>query len=52
MTDPRTIGDMAAAGTAFASVVSWLPEIAAGVSILWYVCRFAVWIGKRWKFLE
>ena len=52
MTDPREIGDMAAAITAFGAVLVFLPAIAAGISIIWYLARFAIWLGKRWDFLE
>ena len=47
MNDPREIGDLAAGITAAASLLSWLPEIAAGLSILWYLFRFVSWVVKR-----
>ena len=52
MNTTREVGDLAAAMTAFGAVLDFLPAIAAGISIIWYLARFAVWIGKRWKFLE
>ena len=48
MNDPiRELGDLAAGLTAAGAILSWLPEIAAGLSILWYLFRFASWIIKR-----
>lgn len=51
MSDLRNIGDAAAGLTGLAAFLSWLPEIAAGLTILWYVGRmFGVvrkWLSAR-----
>ena len=47
MTATREVGDLAAAMAAFGAVLDFLPAIAAGISIIWYLARFAVWISKR-----
>tara|TARA_Y100001934_G_scaffold257727_1_gene327161 strand:+ start:709 stop:870 length:162 start_codon:yes stop_codon:yes gene_type:complete len=43
----KNIGDAAAGLTGLAAFLSWLPEIAAGLTIIWYVCRFAG-VVMRW----
>ena len=52
MTATREIGDLAALAVACGSLFEYLPAVAAGLSILWYICRFAVWVGRRWTFLQ
>jgi hypothetical protein len=51
MNDIRNLGDAAAGLTGFGALLSWLPEIAAGFTILWYLGRFAgvivKWFRKR-----
>jgi len=49
MTYPREIGDLAAAATAFGAVLEFLPSVAAGISIVWYLARFASWAITRWR---
>jgi len=45
----RELGDLAAAATAFASFLEFLPAVAAGISIVWYIARFFVWARQRWR---
>ena len=52
MTATREIGDLAALAVACGSLFEFLPAVAAGLSILWYLFRFAAWVGKRWTFLQ
>jgi len=47
MTDPKNIGDAAAGLTGFAAFFEWLPEIAAGMTVLWYLARFSAWIYAK-----
>ena len=47
MTDPKNIGDAAAGLTGFAAFFEWLPEVAAGMTVLWYIARFSVWIYAK-----
>ena len=39
MNDPKVAIDLAAAATAAGTILSWLPEIAAGLTIVWYLWR-------------
>ena len=52
MSATREIGDLTALMVACGSLFEFLPAVAAALSILWYLFRFAVWIGKSWKFPE
>ena len=49
MFDAREVGDLAAAATAFGAVFEFLPAVAAGISIIWYRFRFAIWLRRRWS---
>lgn len=52
MTATREIGDLTALMVACGSLFEYLPALAATLSILWYLFRFAAWVGKRWTFLQ
>ncbi len=52
MTATREIGDLTALAVACGSLFEYLPAVAAALSILWYLFRFAAWLGKRWSFLQ
>jgi hypothetical protein len=45
--DLRNIGDAAAGLTGLAAFLSWLPEVAAGLTIIWYAGRF-VGVIRKW----
>lgn len=48
--DSATWGDLAAAGTIAATLVGWLPYIAAGLGVVWYCVQF--WespLRQRWS---
>jgi hypothetical protein len=47
MNDLKNLGDAAAGVTGFAAWLQWLPEIAAGLTILWYAGRITG-VVKRW----
>ena len=47
MIDLKNLGDVAAGATGFAAFLSWLPEIAAALTIVWYLGRIAG-VVKRW----
>ena len=47
MTDPKNIGDAAAGLTGFAAFFEWLPEIAAAMTVIWYLARFSAWIYAK-----
>jgi len=47
VTDFKNIGDAAAGLTGLAAFFSWLPEIAAGMTVLWYLARFSVWLYAK-----
>jgi len=39
--------DMACVGTAFATLVGWLPHLAALLSVIWYCIRIYEWVRNR-----
>jgi hypothetical protein len=43
------VGDAAAGGIALATVLKWLPEVAAALSVIWMIMRIYDWIEGRWK---
>jgi len=45
----RELGDLAAAATAFGAFLEFLPAVAAGISIVWYIARFCMWARQRWR---
>jgi len=51
MNDLKNIGDVAAGATGLAAFLSWLPEIAAALTIVWYLGRFygvvVRWLRQR-----
>lgn len=47
MNDLKSVGDAAAGLTGLAAFFEWLPEIAAGLTILWYLGRF-VCVVRSW----
>ena len=47
MNDLKNLGDVAAGATGFAAWLSWLPEVAAGLTIIWYAGRITG-VVKRW----
>ena len=47
--DAKAITDLAAAGTGVATVFSWLPEVAALFTIIWYMWRFIEKIKEKWS---
>ena len=47
MTDPKNIGDAAAGLTGFAAFFEWLTDIAAGMTVVGYLARFAAWIYSK-----
>ena len=49
MTDVKAAVDVVAAGTGVATVFSWLPEVAALFTIVWYLWRFIEKIKEKWS---
>ena len=47
--DAKAITDLAAAGTGFAAFFSWLPEVAALFTIVWYMWRLIEKIKEKWS---
>lgn len=47
MSDLRNLGDAAAGLTGLAAFLSWLPEVAAALTIIWYLGRF-YGVVRRW----
>ena len=47
MNDLKNIGDVAAGATGLAAFLSWLPEIAAALTIIWYLGRF-YGVVRKW----
>lgn len=47
MNDVRNLGDAAAGLTGLAAFLSWLPEVAAALTIIWYLGRF-VCVIRSW----
>ena len=47
--DAKAITAFAAAGTGVATVFSWLPEVAALFTIVWYLWRFIEKIREKWS---
>lgn len=43
----KDMGDIAAGGAAVGSYVSWLPEIAAALAIVWTLIRIYEWAEAR-----
>jgi hypothetical protein len=46
----KTTGDVAAGFTVLATLMAWLPPVAAGLTILWTAVRLYEWAEKRWGF--
>lgn len=51
MSDLKNIGDAAAGVNGLAAFLSWLPEIAAALTIIWYLGRF-VCVVRSWLFAK
>ena len=45
----KQAADVVSVGVAGATLVDWLPSIAAGLSIIWLLMRMADWIYEKFK---
>lgn len=43
----KTVADVAAVSVTAASLMSWLPPIAAGLSIIWLTIQIGAWFYDR-----
>lgn len=43
----KDIGDMAATGGVIATLAGWLPEVAAGLAVIWTLIRIYEWARVR-----
>ncbi len=45
----KTVGDIAAGSVAIATLVQWLPTIAAGLSVLWLLIRIYEYVLEKFR---
>lgn len=41
------VADLTAGAVAFGSLAGYLPELASGLTIVYYAVRFCAWVWKR-----
>ncbi len=45
----KTVGDVAAGSVAIATLVQWLPTLAAGLSVIWLAIRIYEYVMEKIK---